>query len=519
MLNTITSRFSLSGMGERHLRKLAGALHSAADTAAAIPAPAWPLPEGSPELVGKQVSGTLGPGFPRTGSGATEALALMTNVLTEHGLDLTHPHTAAHLQPPVLDVAVAADALASIGNGSQDTYDSGPAGIAIERWVISALAGMAGFNEDADGVFTPGGSISNLMAVMFARDAAGRRRGIDVRFEGVAALGNPIVFCSEVAHFSITRAAAALGLGESAVRAIAVDERRRMRPEALRAALERLAPNDVPLCVVATAGTTDFGTVDPLADVAAIARDFGVWLHVDAAAGFGSLFSEALAPRLAGIELADSVTLDLHKIGWLPAATSAVLVRDKSVFASVSLNAHCLNPADDGEAGFDGLLGHSLQVTRRPDAIKVAATLLAHGTDELGKMVNACHSLARHAEQLLRDDPAFELVAPAELITVVFRHRATPDRVDLLNAEIRRALLTSGLAVVGRTTVDGVGICLKLTLLNPNATEDDITELIALIRHTARAIETRTQDHSDPLLHRSGEKAPSRWKHAPHRSS
>ncbi|MEV6957606.1 pyridoxal-dependent decarboxylase [Streptomyces sp. NPDC051207] len=472
-------------------------LTEAVDAASTARRPHGPVPAGSPAEVLAAATEALGAAeLPAEGLGSRAALQLLATVLVEHGIDLSHPRAAAHLQPPALAVAVAADALASAGNASLDTYDSGPSAIAVERWLVGALTRLAGLGERADGVLTPGGSLSNLLGLLLARDAAAHRRGIDAREHGVVALPGPVVFCSELAHFSTHRACAALGLGESAVRPLPVDDHRRMRPDALAAALDSLGPDRTPVAVVATAGTTDFGSVDPLARIAEIAAGHGVWMHVDAAYGFGALFSERLAPRLAGLELADSITLDLHKLGWQPAATSVLLVSDPAAFTSLGREVAYLNPADDCEAGYDGLLGRSLQTTRRPDAVKAAATLLAYGRTGMGRMVDACHDLARHAERRILAEPDLELVAPAELTTVVFRYRgADPSAADDLNGALRRRLLESGSALVGRTEAGAAGpgspkrVCLKFTLLNPTATPDDIDGLVDTVLDAGRSCE------------------------------
>ncbi|MGZ6833979.1 MAG: pyridoxal-dependent decarboxylase, partial [Mycobacteriaceae bacterium] len=255
-------------------------------------------------------------------------------------------HAAAHLQPAPLAVAVAADALASATNASLDTYDSGPATLAVERWAIRQLATLAGLGPCAGGVLTPGGSLSTLLGLLLARDAAGDQFGVDVRTDGVAALGTPVVVASELAHFSVLRACSALGLGERAVLSVPVDARRRMEANALRRSLDALPADAVPIAVVATAGTTDFGSVDPLRELAAIATEYGTWLHVDAAYGFGALFTPQLAHLLDGIELADSVTADLHKLGWQPAAASALLVADPARFAPLHREVAYLTAAD-----------------------------------------------------------------------------------------------------------------------------------------------------------------------------
>jgi L-2,4-diaminobutyrate decarboxylase len=445
-----------------------------------------PLPPGAPHEVLAATRAVLGPAeLPEHGTGTGVALHRLTTALSQYGLDLSHPHAAAHLQPPPLTVAVAADALASAGNASLDTYDSGPATLAVENWVVEVLTRLAGLGNRADGVLTPGGSMSNLLALLLARDCAATRRGVDTRRDGIAALPGPVVLASEVAHFSVRRACAVLGLGEAAVHPIRVDHRHRMRAGELAARLAELGPGATPIAVVATAGTTDFGTVDPLPEIADVAARYGVWLHVDAAYGFGALFSDQMAPLLTGLAAADSITLDLHKIGWQPAAASAVLLRDASRFAALHRQVAYLNPADDTAAGYDGLLGRSLQTTRRADAVKIAATLLAHGRSGLGRMIDICHDLAGHAQRRIDAEPALELVSPAELATVVFRYRgARPGADSGLNAALRRRLLHSGRALIGRTEVrlDGPAappsVCLKLTLLNPTARPEDIDTLL-----------------------------------------
>lgn len=390
-----------------------------------------PLPIGPAEEVLRAAEAMLGPDeIPTEGIGADAALERLARVLTKYGIDLSHPRAAAHLQPPPLSVAVAADALASLSNASLDTYDSGPSAIAIERWLIRALARMVQLGPEAGGVLTPGGSLSNLMGLLLARDKAALRLGADIRRDGVSALPNPLVLCSECAHFSVQRACAALGLGESAVLAVQTDKRRRMCCRALAGILRKFGGHRTILAVVATAGTTDFGTIDPLLDIAALAEEYDVWLHVDAAYGFGALFSQRLADRLVGIARADSITLDLHKLGWQPAAASVLLVSETAAFAPLNREIAYLNPADDQLAGYDGLLGRSLQTTRRPDAVKVVATLLAHGRRELGHMVDTCHDRACHAQRRIESEPDLELVSPADLTTVMFRYRCSPGQWD-----------------------------------------------------------------------------------------
>ena len=489
--------FPLAGANDG-LASIAGGLTHISRGVSAARKLRGPLPVGTPNEVFSKVAKALGPASLRErGIGTDAALQQIASILLDHGIHLAHPHAAAHLQPPPLAVAVATDVLVSAENGSLDTYDSGPAGIAIEQWVTRSLAKLAGFEDHAGGVFTPGGSLSNLQALLLARDAMAHKLGVDVRKHGVAGLPRPIVLCSEHAHFSVHRACATLGLGEGTVVEVPVDSKHRMRAEAVLSILHSLGSSVTPVAIFATAGTTDFGSIDPLRALANIARHFGAWFHVDAAYGFGALYSERLAEKLKGIELADSITVDLHKMGWQPAAASVLLVRDANLFQPLERSVDYLNPPDDTRAGYDGLLGRSLQTTRRADAAKVAATFLAYGRQGLGAMVDACHDLAHYAEQRIAEREDLELVAPASLTTVLFRYRgSSPSSVlDDLNSELRRTLLASGTALIGRTTVriQGRGAtsstCLKFTLLNPNSTPDDIDRLIDAVVMCGRARE------------------------------
>ena len=456
-----------------------------------------PLPAGAPAAVLRRTAAALGePRIPDTGVGEDAALELVGGLLDEAGIDLRHPYAAAHLQPPALQVAVDADALASASNASLDTYDSGPATLAMEQWVVRGLADLAGFGPDADGVFTPGGSISNLLALLIARDDVAAAAGLDVRRRGVQGLERPVVLCSELAHFSVQRACAALGLGEDAVVPVGTDEAYRMRPDLLADELRR--PGRTPVAVVATAGTTDYGSVDPIAAAAELARAHGAWFHVDAAYGFGALFSDRLAPMLAELPVADSVTLDLHKIGWQPAATSVLLVADRRRFTAFDRSVDYLNPPDDIDSGLDGLLGRSLQTTRRPDAVKVATTLTAYGRNGLGAMLDRCHELAHAAAARIVADSNLELLAPVSLTTVVFRIIGS----DAVQGETRRRLLTSGRALVGRTRVPARGerpacTALKLTLLNPNSTPADVEALLDEVVRTGLEVLAQQDDDTE----------------------
>ena len=432
-----------------------------------------PLPAGGPAAVAADLAALLDPAALLPEQGDPAALGLLTEALAATAADPADPACAAHLHVPPLAVAVAADLAVSAVNPSLDSWDQAPGGTSIELATLRALAGLVGFPATATGVFTTGGTESNLTALLLARDALPR-----ADLTG----GRLTVHCSKAAHFSVARAAMVLGLGPEAVVPVDTAPDGRLDPRVLDWSLgDARAGGRTPMCVVATAGTTDLGAIDPLPAVAAIARHHGVRLHVDAAYGGGALFSRRLAPLLDGLALADTVGLDLHKLGWQPVAAGVLLVRDPALLAPQGQRVAYLNPADDEAAGYTSLLGRSLRTTRRPDAFKVAVTLRTLGRDGLGALVDRCHDLARHAAARITAEPRLELTAEPVLTTVLFRYLPRRGEPDLVNAALRRRLLARGQAVVGRTDLGDGRVRLKLTLLNPDSTRADVDHLLALV--------------------------------------
>ncbi|WP_223166771.1 pyridoxal phosphate-dependent decarboxylase family protein [Nonomuraea sp. SYSU D8015] len=449
-----------------------------------------PIPAGTPQELAARVARVFAE------PGGEDALHRLTALVAAGSADPADPACAAHLHCPPLAVAVAADLAISALNPSQDSWDQAPATTALETLVLGELAAMAGYPSTAAGVLTSGGTESNLMGLMLARDRVlGRATGRRIEHHGLpASPPQARIFASAAAHFSVRRAAALLGLGEDAVVTVPVDRELRMKPEALAGVLrECVRRGELPMAVVATAGTTDTGAIDPLEACASLAAEHGAWCHVDAAYGGGALLSDRLAPLLAGLGRADSVSLDWHKLGWQPAAAGVFLVRQAESYASLARRAAYLNPADDEEAGYTSLLGLSLRTTRRPDAFKIAVTLGVLGRDGLGRLVDACHALARAGAAAVRAHPRLELHADPVLTAFLFRYvPADPARADRVNAGLRRRLLREARAVVGRTELPGEGpgrVRLKLTLLNPHTTAAEVERLVHLVAAAGQAEE------------------------------
>ncbi|QTF73256.1 pyridoxal phosphate-dependent decarboxylase family protein [Arthrobacter woluwensis] len=402
---------------------------------------------------------------------------------------------AAHLNCPVVIPALVGEAILSAVNSSLDTWDQSAGATLIERRLIDWTAERIGLGRDADGVFTSGGSQSNFQALLMARNhAVARLRAESAEHRELRLpllLDRLRIFTSADSHFSIQKSAAMLGLGFDAVIPVPTTPDHRLDPAALGAALaESQEAGLIPMAVVATAGTTDFGAVDPLHEVSALAKAYDAWMHVDAAYGGGLLVSPRHGGLLNGIHLADSVTVDFHKTFFQPVSSSAVLVRDRAMLRHVTYYADYLNPESAAKAQIPNQVDKSIQTTRRFDALKLWLTLRTMGADAVGALFDEAIDLTARVGTLLDEDPDFELAAAPQLSTLVFRYRPLrngapldEDLADRLNPAIRAAVFASGEAVVAGTTVHGRHH-LKFTLLNAETHLSDIQDIIELLRRT-----------------------------------
>ncbi len=375
-------------------------------------------------------------------------------------------------------------------NQSMDSWDQSPSATIIEIKLIEWLRAQVGYPAGDAGVFTSGGTQSNLMGLMLARDAFYARQGHSVQQHGITGdLRKIKVLCSENAHFSVQKNMALLGHGYQSVVQVKSDQFARMDVNDLKAKLAQAEANgEQILAIVATAGTTDAGAIDPLREIAAIAAEHNIWVHVDAAWGGALLLSEKYRHYLDGLELVDSVTLDFHKQYFQTISCGAFLLKDARHYELMRYQAAYLNSEFDEEAGVPNLVSKSLQTTRRFDALKLWMGLEALGQKQYAAIIDHGVSLAQDVAQFVESEPRLELVMQPQLASVLFRYRpaqlSDSAQIALFNQRIGDALLESGRANVGVTEHAGM-TCLKLTLLNPTVTLEDIKLLLVLVEKTA----------------------------------
>jgi aromatic-L-amino-acid decarboxylase len=432
-------------------------------------------------LLDDQLRAVLAGGLPEAGTSALRGIDEAARVLDE-SLAPARPRYFAFVGSSGLEIGVLADALAACYDVNLATH----AGVAdlVERQAVAWLGELVGYPADV-GVFTSGGMISNLTAL-----AAARERALPgVRETGMT--GRPAsLYCSDEAHYSVRRAAEILGLGSGAVHRIAIDERRRLRPDALRAAIA--ADRDAgrtPVAVVATAGTTLTGAVDPIDALADICAEEAIWLHVDGAYGLPAACVEATRPYFAGLDRADSVTVDAHKWLYLPKACGICLVRDRRSLerAFVHDEAYMLHEDDELNA-----VDRTLEYSRPFRALKLWLALRVHGAEAFRTALSRNVAVARHLEALVRADPELELLVDRPQLSVVpFRH-VPPGVADLNahNAALVEALQRDFRVFVSSAAIDGV-VCLRPCVVNYRTTEDDVRALVDVTLELGRAIAAR----------------------------
>lgn len=424
--------------------------------------------------------------FNPKGLGNEAAIERAVEFFLKDSLSVHHPQCVAHLHCPSLVVSQAAEVLINATNQSMDSWDQSPSATIMEVKLVEWLREQVGFGAGDAGVFTSGGTQSNLMGLMLARDAFFARQGHSVQQNGLTGdLSKLKVFCSENAHFSVQKNMALMGLGYRSVTLVKTDEFSRMDVSDLSEKLAQAKTNgEQVMAIVATAGTTDAGAIDPLADIAALAAKEGIWVHVDAAWGGALLLSEKYRHYLNGLELVDSVTLDFHKQFFQTISCGAFLLKDARHYQLMRYQAAYLNSDFDEEHGVPNLVSKSLQTTRRFDALKLWMGLEALGQKKYAEIIDNGVTLAQDVAAWVLEQPQLELVMKPQLASVLFRFRpAQGDMafVALLNQRIGDALLASGAANVGVTEADGI-TCLKLTLLNPTVNLQDVKVLLESVK-------------------------------------
>jgi glutamate/tyrosine decarboxylase-like PLP-dependent enzyme len=408
--------------------------------------------------------------LPENGSDVGKVLAQLEQDVFSQIMHLDHPRFFAFVPSPSNFVGAMADALASGYNVFAGTWleASGPA--QVELITIEWLCQAAGFPETAGGLFVSGGSMANITALAVARHVK---------------LGGPseeaVLYASDQTHSSIARGLRILGFKDEQLRVLHSDDRYRLNlPTLIRAIQQDRAAGRVPFCVVANAGTTNTGAVDPLPELVAACRQEGLWLHVDGAYGAATVLSQQGQEALTGLGGADSLTLDPHKWLFQPYEIGCVLVREQPWLR----NAFHILPEylEDAEAEAREInyCDYGIQLTRGFRALKLWMSLKVFGRSGFQAALDRGFELARVAEAAVRAQPGWEVVTPAQMGIVTFRW--VPPGLeetarDRLNKALVQAMMADGFAMISSTVLRGRTV-LRLCTINPRTSDGDVLETI-----------------------------------------
>jgi glutamate/tyrosine decarboxylase-like PLP-dependent enzyme/Tfp pilus assembly protein PilF len=396
-----------------------------------------------------------------------------------------HPGFMGWVHGAGAPVGILAEMLAAGLNANLGGRDHIP--IEVERQIVRWMARLFGFPESASGLFVTGTSMANLIGVLIARDAA---LGFEARCAGVPGTAKRLAaYASSAAHGCIGKAMDIAGLGSDALRLVPVDARHRIDLSALHQAVvaDRRA-GLTPFLVVGTAGTVDTGAIDNLESVASFCRSERLWFHVDGAYGALAILAQDLAPRLKGIERADSLAFDFHKWGQVPYDAGFILVRDGALHRrAFATTAPYLRRELRGlAAGSFWPCDYGPDLSRGFRALKTWFTLKTYGADALGASISGACALARYLESRIAETPELELLAPVELNVVCFGYRA--ENAERVNPRIAIELQESGI-VAPSTTVVGGRVALRAAIVNHRTSKREIDLLLEKTLALGRVME------------------------------
>ncbi len=421
---------------------------------------------------------------PEHGADAASIVRETVEGVLANAMRLDHPRFFAYIPSPHNYVSVLAEALVAGFNPFGGTWQAASGPTSIELLTIEWLRRLVGLPESAGGIFVSGGSMANLLGLALARHA---------RAGGVTK--DSVVYTSDQTHSSIDRGLRTLGFADDQLVKVESDDAFRIRVDALEAAVaEDRAAGRRPLAVVANAGTTSTGSVDPIARLADLCDREGLWLHADGAYGLAAVLSDEGRRDLEGIERVDSCSFDPHKWWFQPIETACLLVRDGAGLRDAFRILPAYLEDTQGAEEEVNLCDYGVQLTRTSArALKLWMSIKTFGLADFRRAIDRGLELARHAEARIDASPRWEVVSPARLGIVAFRYlpdgTGREDPADL-HAEIVKEVYREGFAMLSSTVLAGRP-ALRLCTINPRTTEDDIDRTLAHLETVAARILAR----------------------------
>jgi aromatic-L-amino-acid decarboxylase len=399
--------------------------------------------------------------LPETGAAIEEILRRFREDIEPNAMGVPSPKYFGQFNPTPLPIGVWADVLSSLLNQNAGAWRNGPTSAMIEARVMRWLCDLLEYGAESFGTLASGGSEANLIALKCARD----KTVATIKDRGVrSAGGDLVVYASEQCHYSIDKSVDLLGLGREGLRKIPTDDRFHIRVDVLREQIARdRSEGLLPCCIVGVAGTTSTGVIDPLEDLAAVARESDVWYHVDAAYGGPLAFSTKHKDKLRGIALADSITFDPHKWMFVPFACGATLVRDGGgvLRDSFDMSPEYLSEDRGGEDVEFDFFRYGQMGTRRFNSLKLWMALKFMGRQGYARTVERHIELTNYLASKLDQLPGFKRLGQVETAVCCFRY--LPDAVaeldgaaqDRVQQRLQQTIERSGEAWLTTTVLHG----------------------------------------------------------------
>lgn len=451
----------------------------------------WCAPEENVRLATAPLHGGL-PAESRGRDSLAEHFGQLVSLMLERGHNLHDPRYIGHQVAAAVPLAGLFDAVGSVSNQAMAIYEMGPWATAAEWAMVRELGACIGFPAGTfSGLATHGGSLANLTALLTARNVTLK----DSWQHGMAASPQAAIVVHADAHYSVARAAGVLGLGTNQVIRAPLDDRRRMDVGRLDGILAGLRQEGRPIvAVVACACSTPIGAFDPLEAVSEVCRRHGVWLHVDAAHGGAACLSPRHRHLVAGLEQADSVAWDAHKMLFVPSLCAFVFYRRaEHVFEAFRQDApYLFDPSAPGLAEYDSAL-RTVECTKRAAAFGLWGLWAMFGRQLFADMVDVTFAMGRTFYEKLSAADDFAPLHEPQCNIVVFRHLpaalrdAPPETVGRFQMDLRRRIVESGKFYIVSTKLDGVG-ALRVTIINPLTRPEHLDLLMDTLRDAAAAM-------------------------------
>ncbi|HEX7493178.1 MAG TPA: aminotransferase class I/II-fold pyridoxal phosphate-dependent enzyme [Bacteroidales bacterium] len=413
-----------------------------------------------------------------SGGGEKESINGFIKRIIDQSIHIHHPRYIGHQVTSPLPVTVLVQFCTTLLNNGAAIYEMGPVNMAMERNVIKKFGSVIGYTTKYDGIFTHGGTAGNLTAMLAARQV---KTDYNIWEEGASEINRPGYLISEQAHYSIGRNVKIMGLGEESIVKVPVDGHFRMRTDLLEELKTRAEKKGIHIIsVVASSCSTATGSYDDLEAIADFCEKYDLWMHIDGAHGMGVLFSEKYRNRVKGVERADSVVIDFHKMLLVPALNTLVMFRNSErSFETFAQKASYLFQKSQNNVWYNSAI-RTIECTKSALGIIAYTALKYYGDNYYKEYIDSRYELADTLAQMVKSDIQFELAVEPESNIVCFRY-APKGHNDLvlnqINLAIRDRIIKEGSFYIVQTELEGK-IWLRLTIINPVTSIDDLKALL-----------------------------------------